>query len=95
MAQLLFVSQWVWQDLQTVVLFLTTRVKKPGKDDWGKLQRVMLYIKGTLSLKFTLSAVNLSVMKWWINATYAVHKDCKGHTGAIMTLGKGACTSGS
>ena len=92
-AQLLFVSQRERRDLQTTGLFLTTRVKKPVEDNWGKLQHVILYIKGTLSFKLTLSADNLSVVKWWINADYAVHEDYKGHTGAMMTLGKGACTS--
>jgi hypothetical protein len=33
-AQVLFLSV-------TAVSFLTTRVKKPDKDDWGKLKRVL------------------------------------------------------
>ena len=55
----------------------------------------MLYLKCTRSLKLTLSADDLSVISWFIDASYAVHEDCKGHTGAAMTLGKGAATSGS
>jgi len=94
-AQLLFVSQRARRDIQTAVSFLTTRVKAPDEDDWGKLRRVMLYLKGTRSLKLTLSADDLSVVRWWIDAAYAVHEDCKGHTGASMSLGKGATSSGS
>ena len=97
-AQLLFVAQRARRDIQTAVSFLTTRVKRPDEDDWGKLRRVLLYLKGTLSLKLTLKAEDLSAVRWWIDASYAVHEDCKGHTGATMTLGSegnGACTSGS
>jgi RNAse (barnase) inhibitor barstar len=37
-AQTLFVSTCVRRDIQTVVAFLTTRVKRPDEDDWGKLK---------------------------------------------------------
>ena len=32
-------------------------------------------------------------IKWYIDVAYAVHPDMRSHTGAIMTLGKGAVTS--
>jgi hypothetical protein len=38
-AQLLFMSMRARQDIQTAVAFLTTRVKNPDKDDWGKLKQ--------------------------------------------------------
>ena len=37
-AQLLFMSSRARRDIQTAVAFLTTRVKRPDKDDWGKLK---------------------------------------------------------
>lgn len=46
-AQLLFLSQRARRDIQTAVSFLTTRVKCPDEDDWGKLKRVLRYLKGT------------------------------------------------
>ena len=57
-AQLLFASTRVRRDIQTTVAFLTTRVKKPGEDDWGKLKRVLKYLNGTrhLHLKLTVDA---------------------------------------
>jgi hypothetical protein len=41
----------------------------------------------------TLSADNLRVVKWYVDASFAVHPDFKSHTGAMMTLGKGAMQS--
>ena len=31
----------------------------------------------------------MSTIKWWVDASFAVHGDMKSHTGATMTLGKG------
>jgi hypothetical protein len=89
-AQLLFVSARVRRDIQTVVAFLTTRVKKPDDNDWGKLKRLLKYLKGTRHMKLTLSVDNLSLIRWWVDASYNVHEDCKGQTGAMMSLGHGA-----
>ena len=92
-AQLLFVATCVRRDIQTAVAFLTTRVKKPDEDDWGKLKRVLKYLKGTKHMKLTLSVEDLGVIKWWVDASYNAHGDCKGQTGAMMSLGKGAVMS--
>ena len=43
-------------------------------------------------MKLTLTEDELSVVKWWVDESYAIHDDCKGHTGDVMTLGKGAVT---
>ena len=92
-AMLLFMAPRARRDIQTAVAFLMTQVKCPDRDDWGKLQRVMRYLKGTKHLKLTLSVDNLSIVKWWIDASYLTHDDCRGHTGAMMSLGKGAIIS--
>ena len=92
-AQLLFVAPRSRRDIQLPVAFLTTRVKKPDEDDWEKLRRVLQYILGTLYLKLALKVEDLSTIRWYVDASYTVHPDCKGHTGAVMTLGKGATTS--
>jgi hypothetical protein len=51
------------KDTQTVVAFLTTRVKSPDKDDWGKLKRVLKYLNGTKYLKLTIRIENLRILK--------------------------------
>jgi len=50
-AQLLFMATRARRDIQTAVAFLTTRVKNPDEDDWGKLKRVLKYLNGTRYLK--------------------------------------------
>ena len=40
-----------------------------------------------------LSADNLQIIKWYVDASFAVHPDFKSHTGAIMTMGNGAIQS--
>ena len=59
-----FPSQRARRDIQTPVAFLTTRVKKPDEDDWGKLRRLLKYLKGTKYMKLTLQVDDLSMVKW-------------------------------
>ena len=81
------------RDIQTAVAFLTTRVKKIDEDNWFKLRRVLKYFKGNISLKLTLKADELSIIKWYVDESYAIHDDCKGHTRAMMSMGGGDGTS--
>ena len=30
------------------------------------------------------------MIRWWVDALYGVHWECKGHTGAMMSMGKGS-----
>ena len=52
--------------------------------------RLLRYLNGTEEAKLILSAENLSVIKWYVDAAFAVHTDFKSHTGAVMTFGQGA-----
>ncbi len=52
--------------------------------------RLLEYIKGTLKDVLTLKADDLHVIKWYVDASFAVHADFKSHTGASMTYGSGA-----
>ena len=51
---------------------------------------MMRYLNGTQKKVPTLKAGNMSVIKWYIDVSLAVHDDFKSHTGGIMTLGTGA-----
>ena len=58
-------------------------------DDYKKLARVMKYLRGTTTMPLTLQADNMHVMKWWVDASFAVHPDMKSHTGGTLTFGRG------
>lgn len=74
---------------------LTTRAKKLNKDDWGKLQCVLKYLKGVLCIKLTVIIEGLSSIKWWVNVLVRTHSDCKGHTGVMMSIWGRAVISSS
>ena len=92
-AQLLFMATRARRDIQTAVAFLTTRVKSPDEDNWGKLKRVLKYLNGTKYLKLRLTVEYMAMLKWYVDGSHNVHWDCKGHGGAVFTLGKGATSS--
>ena len=89
-AKLLFLCKRARPDVQTATAFLCTRVKGPDGDDYKKLRRVMQYLRSTAYMPLTLEADDMSLIKWWVDSSFAVHPDMKGHTGGNMTLGKGA-----
>jgi hypothetical protein len=35
----------------------------------------------------------LMLSRWWVDAAYAMHDDCRGHTGAGMSFGQGMALS--
>jgi hypothetical protein len=88
-ARLLFLCKRARPDIQTAVAFLCTRVKAPDTDDYKKLARVIRYLRHTVSMPLTLEADDIQLVKWWADASFAVHADMKSHTGGAMSLGKG------
>jgi hypothetical protein len=86
-AQLLFAPSRARKDIQTVVAFLTTRVKSPNQDDWGKVNPVIRYIRSTICMPLILRTDGLNIVKWWADTYVATRKDFWGHIGAMMYLG--------
>jgi hypothetical protein len=93
--QLLYLSQCARPDICTVVSFLCGRLTKPDVDDYKKLARVMKYLDGSTNLPLVLASDNTGKIRWWVDASYAVHNDMKSHTGGTMSLGKGSIYSTS
>ena len=77
------------------VAFLCTRVKEPDRDDWKKLGMIMKYLKGTIGLPLILGIDDTGVIKWFVDASFAVHNDMKSHTGMFMSMGTGAAAAAS
>ena len=96
-AQLLFLSARARQDIQSVMAFLTTQVRSPNKDDWGKVKRLLLlgYLKGTLHMPLILSVDSLMLLQRQVDVAYAMHDNCRGHTGVGKSFGQGMALSNS
>jgi hypothetical protein len=60
--QLLFLCKRTQRDIQMAVSFLTTCIKRPDEDDWGKLKGILQYLRGTHHMKLNLSANNLTCL---------------------------------
>jgi hypothetical protein len=78
-AKLHFLCKRACPDIQTAVSFLCTRVKGPDTDDYKKLARVMRYLRATIGMPLTLEADDVQIIKWWADASFAVHPDMRSH----------------
>jgi hypothetical protein len=88
-AKALFLCKRARPDLQTAVAFLCTRVKSCDEDDYKKLKRMLQFLRSTKDDYLTLSANSLHNVRWWVDASYAVHPDMRSHTGGALSLGRG------
>ena len=91
----LYLSQCGRPDIRTAISFLCSRLKSPDEDDYKKLTRLIRYLRHTLHMCLILGKDDTDVVRWWIDASYSVHPDMRGHTGATMSLGNGSVFSGS
>ena len=82
-AKCLFLTKIAQPNIWTQVAFCTTRVRKPDKDDWKKLQRMIRYLRGSLELPLILHTDGTSIIKWWVDGSHGVHYDMRGHTGGM------------
>jgi hypothetical protein len=94
-AKLLFLCKRGRPDIQTAIAFLSTRVKEPDGDDLKKLTRVVKYLDNSIDIVLRLSARTPLVIKWWIDGSFATHRDMRSHTGGTMSLGGGSILSNS
>ena len=60
---LLFTGIRCRKETKTGIAFLTTRVRKPDKDYWKKLRRLLGYLKRTIKLSLILRAEGVNVLK--------------------------------
>ena len=91
----LYLSQHAHPDIWTAISFLSSCLCDPDQDDCKKLTCLIQYLQVTRGLTLTLGSNGKGQIQWWIDASYAVHVDLKGHTGTTMSLGSGSIFSGS
>ena len=89
-AKALFLSKRARLDIAPTVAILASRVQAPVQGDWHRLVRMMRYLHSTRGFHVTLSADDIRVFKWYIDAAFATHPDFKSHTGSTLTMGVGA-----
>ena len=88
MAKLLFVAKCVKPDIDLTILFLCSRVDKSTEKDWGKLQRLLHYIIGTMDDERIILMGGKLELRSWKDASYGVHHDMQGHSGGVMSMGR-------
>ena len=93
--KLLYVALRGRPDILLTVVFLASCVSRASLQDQTKLKRLLEYLYGTYDLPLILGADDIHTMYTFVNASYAVHKDMKSHTGGVITFGHGgiACKS--
>jgi hypothetical protein len=52
-------------------------------------------LRGLINLVLTLEADSKRILKWWVDASHAVHPDMKSHTRGTLSMGKGSTCSAS
>ena len=68
---------------------MTTRVREPDEENWTKLKHLMKHIWGTKELPLILGANGMGMLKWWIDGSYGVHPNLRGHSGGGLSMGRG------
>jgi len=86
----LFASKRARPDIQPTIAVMCTRVQEPKENDIIKLKRLLKYLNATKEKCLTLSVENLNVIKWYVDASFAVHPNFKSHTRAVITMGEGS-----
>ena len=94
-AKTLYTTKRARPDTCTSVAFLTTRAKEPDVNDEKKLIHLMKYLRGTRRLPLILSADGSGILKWWVDASFAVHPNLRGQSGGGLSLGRGFPIVGS
>ncbi|KAL7544269.1 hypothetical protein ACHAWF_007653 [Thalassiosira exigua] len=74
-----------------LISFVTSRVKRPNLDNWGKSRRCLKYRKGMNNIKPTLFVDDLGVG----GLLTLCDPDMRGQVGGMMSTGKGAIINGS
>ena len=88
-AKVLFATKRARPDTGTALSHLMTRASDPNEDDWDKLAHLMMYIRKTRLMPLILGSNGCGMLKWYIDGSYGVHHNLRGHSGGGMTMGRG------
>jgi hypothetical protein len=88
-AKALYMVKRARPDASVSIAFLTTRVRAPDVDNWRKLGHLIEYLRSTVDMPLILGADSSGVLNWYVDASFAVHPNMRGHTGGGLTMGRG------
>ena len=83
----MFLAKRTRPDILAPVCILATRVQAPDEEDMTSLLRVYEYLKGTCDMGIRYKPESLELV-YWIDASYNLHQDSRGHSGIVATVGK-------
>ena len=64
-------------------------MRAPDVDDWKKLKHLIEYFRATIDLPLILGADGTGILNWYVDASFAVHANIRGHTGGALAMGQG------
>lgn len=86
-ATILFMAKRARPELLCATSYLTTKVKAPTVQDWGKLRKLVSFIAGTKEKGLVLQPKGIWV-EAWADAAYGIHQaDRRSHSGTIVSIG--------
>ena len=88
-AKMLYLSKRARPDTSLSVAILTTRVRAPDTDDWGKLSHLMDYLRANKDQPLVLGGENEGLLMWYMDASFAVHPNMRSHAGGGQTMRRG------
>jgi len=88
-AKALYMVKRARPDALVSIAFLTTRVRAPDIDNWRTLGHLIEYLQATVDLPLIRGANTCGVLKWYVDASFAVHPNMRGYTGGGLTMGRG------
>lgn len=85
---LMFLARFTRPDILLAVSFLAVRMQKPTARDMMHVMRIVRYLKGTPEVGLNFShAEGAPAMRFYVDASHAVHEDGKGQGAFVITLG--------
>ena len=64
-------------------------MREPDVENWSKLEHLLEYFRSTIDLPLILGVDITGVLNWYMDASFAVHANMRGHMGGGLTMGKG------
>eukprot|EP01033_Poteriospumella_lacustris_P012998 gene12998-9295_t len=89
--KLMYLARKCRTDILLSCSFLAARAAAPTAEDWKKLLRVYRYLGNTRDAAMTIAPTSAQVHAF-VDASFAVHADAKGHSGEVLTIGQNGCS---